>query len=240
MVPEGQGQIIVGVGYIAASRTFDRSGKSVPAPSFDKVGVGAYAEYGLSSWLTLVLAPTLATMRAGTPGASFTGSDESGVGARVRLYADGARTIAVQALIEPPLGGRAAVSTERAFGGPTVPAADLRLQLGQSFTLFGWPGFVDIEPGARVRGDGWPTEARFDLAFGLRPRDDSLVLAEAFTTMAPRRGALIASTQYCNLQLSLVFDVARSWSVQVGALGTVAGRNAAREVGPVTAIWYHF
>ncbi len=240
MSPEGQGQIITGVGYIAASRTFDKSGRSVPAPSFRKAEIGAYLEYGLTNWLTLVAAPTIATIHAGGADNAYSGSDSSALGARLMLLGTETGIVAIQALVQPPVGPRRAFATEAALGGPNASATDLRIQFGKAFDIGSWPSFVDIEPGARLRGGGWPNEARLDLAFGLRPVASSLILLQSFISLAPRGGQTMPSSRYAKLQLSLVHDISRAWSLQFGGVGTIAGRNATREFGPLVAVWYRF
>lgn len=239
MMPEGQGQIVAGVGYIEASRTFDQSGRSVPAPSFRKAEISGFAEYGLTPVLTIIAAPTAARMQAGS-GNAYSGSDESAFGARLKLWSTATRTLAFQALIEPPLGGRSDPATEVALGGPHAFAADLRLQLGQSLSLFGHPGFFSVEPGARLRSEGWPDEARFDFALGVRPWQTSQILLQGFASSAASAGPMIPRAAYAKLQLSYVYDISPAWSVQVGGLRTVAGRNAARETGPFACLWYRF
>ena len=237
--PEGHGQIIAGVGYIEASRTFDRSGKPVASPSFRKTEASGYIEYGLTDWLTLVAAPTLARLHEGALSNAYTGSDESAFGARLPVYRSGTRIVSFQVLVEPPLRGRD-TAVEAALGGPRTAAVDLRTQYGQSFEVSGRSGFVDIEAGALLRGGGLADEARLDATVGLEIRRNSLVLVQNFVSLAPRTGPLIPRTAYDKLQLSLVQALSRSWSVQVGGVRTLAGRNAARETGPFAALWYRF
>ncbi|MDX1731115.1 MAG: hypothetical protein R3184_08260, partial [Aurantimonas coralicida] len=42
------------------------------------------------------------------------------------------------------------------------------------------------------------------------------------------------------LQLSGVWDVNESWSLQLGGVATIAGENALRERGLVAAVWHRF
>ncbi len=239
-LPEGQGQIIAGVGYIAASRTFNRSGKPVVAPAYNKAILAAYVEYGVTDWLTAIAAPTLARMRAGAPTREYIGSDETAFGARLRLMHTETQALAVEALIEPPLGSRRDRLTAAAFGGPNQWAADLRLQYAQTFVAFGSPTFVTIEPGTRLRAGSWPNEARLDLTFGIRPVPRTLLLLQSFNSIARSGGPLIPGMAYSKLQGSVVYDLTSAWSVQVGVLRTIAGRNAAREFGPFGTVWYRF
>ena len=239
-LPEGQGQIIAGVGYIAAPRTFDRSGRAFAAPAYSKAVVTAYLEYGATDWLTAIVAPSVARMQAGTPATTYTGSDESAVGARFRLFGDRTAAFALQVLVEPPLGPRRDPITEARFGGPDVAALDVRLQYARIFTLFGLPSFAALEPGTRLRGEGWPDEARLDLTFGVRPNARTLILLQSFNSFAHSAGSLLPQTAYTKAEASIVFDLSKAWAAQLGLIRTLAGRNAAREFGPFGALWYRF
>jgi hypothetical protein len=240
MMPEGRGQLIAGVGYIEASRTFNPSGKSISTPSFRKAAISGFVEYGLTPDLTIIVAPTAARMQAGSSSNTFSGSDESAFGARLRLWGAPTWTLAVQALVEPPLGRRGNPATEVALGGPHAFAADLRLQFGQSGTVFGSPAFFSLEPGVRLRDQGWPDEARFDVTFGVRPWPRGQILVQAFASSASGAGPLIPRTAYGKVQLSFVYDLSTAWSIQAGGLRTIVGRNAALETGPFAGVWYRF
>jgi hypothetical protein len=240
MMPEGQGQMIAGVGYIEATRTFTRFDKAVRTPAFREIEASAYVEYGLTDWLTLVAAPTVARMHGGEPGETYTGSDESAIGARLPLYRDDVRIVSVQALAEPALPGAGGAAAVNALGGPNAWAADFRAQYGQAFPVLGGEGFVDIEPSVRLRGGGWPTETHLDVTLGLRPKPRLMILLQDFTQSAPSGGPRAPATLFTKVALSLVYDLAPAWSVQAGGLMVPTGRNAGREIGPLAALWHRF
>lgn len=239
LLPEGRGQFIAGVGYFEGSRRFDKAGHVVAQPSTRKIDASGYLEYGLTSWLSIVAAPTLSQEHGAPATNAVTGSDSSAFGVRLQIYGAPGQVVAVQALIQPPIGAGSR-ETQLANGGARSLAGDLRFMLGQSFALFGSPWFVDIEPGARLRADPFPTEARFDIAMGVRPIPRLLILIQDFSSVAPSKGPLIARTSYSKLQGSVVYDLSPIWSVQVGGFRTIAGRNALRETGPLAALWYRF
>ncbi len=238
LLPEGQGQFIAGVGYSQGSRRFDPAGAAVPTPTFRKAEASGYIEYGLTPWLSLVAAPTLSHANE-TSANSVTGSDSSAFGARLRLFEKANTVMAVQALLQPPIGGESEAS-EIADGGARAFAADLRVLFGRSINVFGLPAFVDVEPGARLRAAPFPTEARLDLTFGVRPVPRVLLLLQDFSAFAGSAGPLIQRCGYSKLQASVVYDLSRTWSVQAGGFWTVAGMNAIREMGPLAALWYRF
>ena len=238
LLPEGYGQFIAGIGFSEGSRRFDSGGRAEPAPAYRKVIASGYLEYGLLSRLTLIAAPTL-SRENGVAANTVTGSDSSAVGARYALFAAPGRVLSIQVLVQPPLapGDRAA---QLAVGGARNLAIDSRLMLGQAFAVFGRPAFVELAPGARVRLDPFPSEARLDLTLGLRPVPPLLLLLQSFLSIAPSAGPLVPHTSYDKLQASAVYDLSSRWSVQLGAFHTIAGRNAVRETGPFGALWVRF
>ena len=231
MLSEGQGQFIAGVGYSEGSRRFDSWGDAVPASPYRKAEISGYLEYGLTSWLNLILAPTLAHANGSSANNEVTGSDSSAFGARLQLYSAPGRVISLQALFEPPIG-------RGPDGGGT--SADIRLMYGQSFELGQWPCFVDFEPGGRLRTAPYPNEARLDIAAGVRPVARAMFLLQDFNSLAPSAEPLFARQFYSKVQFSVVYDVSKQWSVQFGAFRTVSSRNAVRETGPLAATWYRF
>ncbi len=240
---EGYGQFIAGVGLSEGSRRFDNSARPMPTPAYRKAVASGYLEYGLAPNLTLIAAPTLA--REGAAANTVTGSDSSAFGARLGLFRAPGRALSLQVLVQPPLapGDR---SQQLAISGARNLAVDVRLMFAQSFTLFGAPAFVDVAPGVRARADPFPSEARLDVTLGLRPVPQLLLLLQSFGSLAPSAGSapgggpLVARTGYDKLQLSLVYDLAPAWSVQIGAFRTVTGFNSVRETGPIFALWYRW
>lgn len=239
MLPQGEGQFIAGVGYSEGSRRFDQTGAAVPTSTYRKADASGYLEYGLTSWLSVIAATTLSHENGSGATNSVTGSDSSAFGARLQVFGTANGVVALQALLQPPIGNESATSA-LADGGSRSFAADLRVLFGESFPLFGMPAFVDIEPGARLRADPFPTEARLDLAFGVRPLPRLMILVQDFSAFAPSAGPLIARSAYSKVQASVVYDLSPKWSLQAGVFRTIAGRNAIRETGPFGALWYRF
>ena len=237
LMEEGYGQFIGGIGFSEGTRRFDGGGQAMPTPAYRKILASGYLEYGWRSWLTLVAAPTLAREN-GVAANQVTGSDGSAFGARLLLYGRPGQVVSLQALVQPPLGGDRA--TQLATGGARALATDIRVQFGKSLALGAWPAFVDVAPGVRLRADPFPNEARLDFAFGFRPVPRLMFLLQDFSSLAPTRGPAVQRTAYSKVQGSLVYDLTRRWSVQLGVLRTITGRNAVRETGPLAALWVRF
>ena len=231
--------LLPNAGYSEGSRRFDQWGHAVPSPSFTKLEASGYFEYGVTDWFDLVLAPTLAHEHDGPATNSVTGSDASAFGGRVALYEGRGNVVALQALVQPPMGGES-LDQELADGGARAFAVDARLMLGRSFTVLGWPTFVDIDPGVRFRAAPFANEARVDATLGIRPWPRVLVLVQDFSSFAAPSGTLIERVDDSKLQVSAVYDLSKIWSVQVGGFRTFAGRNIVRETGPMAALWVRF
>lgn len=239
MLPEGTGQFIAGVGYSEGSRRFDKTGNRVAAPTYRKREISGYLEYGLTSRISIIAAPTLAHDNGAPAVNSVTGSTSSAFGGRVLLYGTAERVVSLQALVQPPIGA-GSLATQIANGGSRSLATDVRLMYGQSFLVLGYAAFIDLQPGVRLRTDPFPTEARFDATFGLRPISRLLCMLQVFNSFAHSSGPLIERRSYSKLQGSVVYDLTPVWSVQVGGFRTIAGRNAVQEVGPFGGVWYRF
>jgi hypothetical protein len=94
----------------------------------------------------------------------------------------------------------------------------------------------------------------------LAPRNDKLVIINWSLSVIATLGLLQRNVMRHNLRRgaakvhhrngplilgpllppSVVFDISRQWSVQIGGFMTVAGINAGRELGPLAALWYRF
>ena len=238
MMAENYGQFITGIGFSEGARIFDKNGRAQPSPAYRKIAASGFLEYGYTPWLSLVAAPTLAREGGGAAN-TVTGSDSSAFGARLRLAESATDVLSIQTLIQPPLaaGDRA---TQLAEGGARNFAVDVRLMFAHTFSLLGVPAFVDVAPGARIRADPFPSEARLDVTFGMRPFPKLLVLLQTFLSSAPAAGPLVPQTAYGKLQVSVVYDFGPRWSVQLGGFRTIVGFNTVRETGPLGSIWYRF
>ncbi len=238
MLPQGTGQFIAGVGYAEGSRRFEANGSLVATPSSHKLFAGGYLEYGLTDRLTVIVAPSFSDGWGQTTDQG-TGSDESAVGARVGIFQTPDTSLALQALIQPPIGNESQVQALD-DGGARLFAADLRLAYGHSFWLLGAPAFIDIEPGYKVRGPPFPNEGRLDVTFGVRPTSRLMLLLQNYDEIAGPSGPSLPSTAYSKIEASFVYDFSAAWSVQGGFFSTVLGRNVLRDGGPIVAAWYRF
>jgi hypothetical protein len=245
--PRGHGQVIFTTIFSDAAKAYDARGRLVSAPSYTKFEVRTYLEYGVFDWLTIVAEPSYMKFR-GAPsvaspedsGALYPTSSASGphyMGIGVSSFGVRAPLMELTPLVASiEASVRAATPSARRFLDMKTPLqADVRLQVARAMEVFGMRAFCDLQLGYRTRGQNGD-EIRADVTYGLRPVDDVLLLAKSYTAVAPG-GSFMASQKF---ELSLVYDVTQSVSVQFGGLAAVRGVNASAERGLFSGLWYRF
>lgn len=229
----GEGQVIATFRQSQSSSKFDARGRSRRSASYSKSEIQAYGEYGLSEWMTLVFAPSVQHIRiqnAQPP--SYAGVGDSELAARLRLMAFGPVVLSAQA---------GAVSRgdwlgigHRGLTGKAALQADMRLLAGAGFDCGPWACFADVQAAWRSAPVHSVAEWRADLTLGVRPTPALLVLAQSFTSFYSGKA------RSNKLQTSVVYDLSTRISVQAGGFVSLSGRNAPREHGFFSAIWYRF
>lgn len=238
MLAPGEGQAIVTGTFTKGSRYVDALGRSLPVADYEKFELTSLVEYGLTERFTVFVKPSYNRVEIGPPDqAGYSGPGQSEIGARRRLPPSGpwVRSAQISAFF-PGTAGR----TDPAKAGNTDGAVDLRLLTGRGFDLFGWSSFVDAQGAARISLGDDPHEIRLDFTLGTRPHPRLLLLAQSFSTLGGGWALGVADAHSHKLQKSLVFDLTDDWSVQLGAVATVAGRETLRERGLLAAVWRRF
>jgi hypothetical protein len=236
---QGQGVAILGATATSSDHALSPSGHVSDASSFAKTEIDFYAEYGIRDWLAAVVQGGFTDRHAGgSEASSFDGADITHLGARIRLWRQGDAVFSFQATQEVPGGSGGYRGAEV---GNTGPATDLRLLAGYSFRLAGLDAFTDIETAYHLRSGRPPDEVRLDATLGVRVRQNLTLMAQSFNTISLGEGGRgFPATRYSKIEISAVYDLDQHWSVQLGAIGTVAGRNALLERGVTASLWRHF
>ena len=237
LLAPGDGQAIVYSDFSDSTRAFDGQGRLIPVLQYRKFELGTYIEYGLTDWLTLVVAPAYDRIRNPPPGQSYNGLGESEAAARVRVFQNENSIISFQAGLRSP--GASLADSLGPFEVRRTASLELRGLAGRSIDILGMESFVDAEAAYRFYAGNQPGEWRLDLTMGARPVPNLLLMLQSFTSIT-NGSSRFGHVAWTKLQPSFVYSITPQWSVQIGAFITVAGVNAGRELGPTLGIWYKF
>lgn len=232
---KGEGRIILNGTYTASPRQFNNDGHVDNAPDYDQINIYAIGEYGLTDKVTVLVAPSFRTIKLEGPNNDSSGLGYTDLGARYQVAKGSNWIFSLQGLVRIPGKSR---DYEIAQIGNNGTQYDLRALSGYSFGK----SFVTVEGSYRLRGGAAQNEAHADVTFGTRPTPRVLLLASVYNTFSDGRGAGLYDYKfrYHDVYLSAVYDVTEHLSLQIGATGTIAGRNALRQRGPLAGLWYKF
>ena len=221
----GKGQVIATGLSSGAWESFPAAGGEPAVVGFAKTSASLFFEHGWTDRLTVVGDLEIGSESDAASGYARSGPSHFAAGARLRLFSAAGFVTSAQ------LTGR----LEDAGDGLDSPAVEPRLLAGYGFTVLGMPAFVDGQAGYRWRAGG-ADEAKLDLSAGIRPFEDWLLLAQVFSTIS------VGGERYSHhkAQGSIVYDINDRWSVQAGVFATIAGENALKERGVVSAVWYRY
>lgn len=239
MQPKGHGQVIVSGTYTNSDKGFDDSGTAVDIPDYGKFELNTYFEYGITDSVTAIVQPQLRSVTIGAPtNADSFGLGYTDLGARMRFWSNEKSILSGQALARIP---GSTDDSNPARVGSTDFEADLRVLYGRSFALGTWASFLDAQVAYRTRSGDPPDEVRADFTIGTRPRPDLLLLAQSFNTFSSGNAeGFFTDAREHKVQMSFVWEFAEDWSLQAGAIATVAGEETLQERGVVLGLWHEF
>jgi hypothetical protein len=235
----GTGQLILTNTAMTATSLFSTGYALQPTPRYNKDEAQALIEYGVTNWFTAIFTPSLQHVDIAAPfSAERSGLGYTDFGGRARIWSDTSWVASAQVTFRIP--GTYEYTNPAAIGY-TDPEVDLRGLVGYSFKAWTLPSFVDVEIAQRFRIGGPPDEFRTDITLGVNVTDKWLLLAQSFNVTSEGAGTWgFGSFGYYKLQLSAVYAVTKSVSVQLGGYSTYWGRNALQENGLVVGAWYKF
>jgi hypothetical protein len=214
-------------------------GGLTPIPTYNKFEFTGLLEYGATDWLTLMVAPQFQHIDIAAPiDAARTGLGYTDLGARAKLLDWDQWVFSVQTTLRLP--GTSDRDNPAAIGY-TDTQVDVRALVGRSFRLGPWPAYVDLEVAQRFRTQGAPDEFRADFTLGVQPAPRWTVLAQSFNVISEGAGTWgYPSYDYYKLQLSAVYALTPTVSLQLGGFTAYTGRNALQENGVVFGAWFKF
>ncbi len=240
-LPEGTGQWLATLDASTSTEFWEKDGALGPTPRYNKVDVDVLVEYGITDRLTFLVDPGLQHIDIASPvSAQRTGLDYTEFGARYAFIQDPTWVLSGQATVRIP--GTFDTSNPAAIGYTDVES-DLRLLLGHSFDIAGFASFFDVEVAERVRTAGYPSEFRVDATLGTYVAPRWLLLLQGFNVVSEGAGNVDytgGSYDYEKVQLSAVYALTPTWSLQGGGYVTYAGRNALEENGLIFGVWHRF
>jgi len=239
MQPEGHGQVIVSGTYTNSDKGFDDSGSAVDIPDYGKFELNAYFEYGITDRVTAIVQPQLRSVTIGAPtDADSFGLGYTDLGARMRFWSDEKSILSGQAVARIP---GSTDDNNPAQVGSTGFETDLRILYGRAFALGTWASFLDAQLAYRIRTGDPSDEVRADFTIGTRPVPKVLLLAQSFNTFSTGSAqGVFSDVREHKVQLSVVWDFAKDWSLQAGTIATVAGEETLQERGIVLGVWRVF
>lgn len=193
--PPGRGEIIAMGRFERSDRMFGRNGRLLPVRGYRKFELKIWMEYGVMDRLSLILAPTASTVRAGAgPGRLHDLQGEVEAGARLGLLRSGSHALSLQVtgLLTNRLSG-----ARIGFARHDVNGADIRLLYGRSFALGSLRAFSEVQAGYRFRagaGDElrWPRRSCHAAPFAADARLQPVRLAaRALCGQAPAQAAIV-------------------------------------------------
>jgi protein XagA len=240
-LPEGTGQWLATLDASTATEFWDKNSVLASTPRYNKIDADVLVEYGITDRLTVLIDPGLQHIDIAPPvSAQRTGLDYTEFGARYAFFQVPTWVVSAQATVRIP--GTFDTSNPAAIGYTDVES-DVRLLVGHTFDIGTMASFFDIEVAERVRTAGLPSEFRVDATLGTYVAPRWLLLLQGFNVVSEGAGNVDytgGSYDYEKVQLSAVYALTPTWSLQGGGYVTYAGRNALEENGLIFGVWHRF
>lgn len=235
----GAGVVILELLHSEADRAFGAGGGLRRAPQVTKTELSAYAEWGIAEGWAAIAQGTLQRKEIGGPRPDDrAGPDYTMLGLRARLAQGAWGVVSAEGAVRLPGADDASAPAQI---GATDLEADARLLLGRDIAVAGRPGWAELQATFRHRAGAPADELRLDATLGLRPAPRWMVMAQSFgaVSVGAAEGGFPESDSL-KLRLSAARELPGGWTVQAGALATVAGRLTTRELGGFLALWRRF
>ncbi len=170
--PEGQGQFSNGYTYFRSDHYWDTNGDTHTQPTFNKIEMQPWGEYGVTKWLTV--GGDLYAQYDWQGGFSNWGVADPELWARTKLWGNGNQLISIQPLVKLPSYFYANDLTPR--GGSHSTDEELSLLFGSSLHVLSDNDYTDMRVGYRWRNQGLKPQIKADAALGISPWDHWLLV----------------------------------------------------------------
>lgn len=240
-MPPGEVLVIVPFTATQATKDFDASGRPGNRSPYSKREFAPYLEYGLDDDITLVSTFARTNEKTSWLGQPISQQSLSRIEAGLR-FALGTWQETLFS-IQPLVAWHGVTSANDPLASRRGDIdGEFDLAMGQNFTWFGMEGFTDNMVGLRLKPANRPNEVKVNLTIGLRPFERTLLLlkSESYSTISRGENAVLSTVQSSKLGLSLVREIDRTVSMELGAMTSISGRNVIQERSLILALWYHF
>jgi hypothetical protein len=248
---QGGGLVISTMSYLQASNRLPNANPAVGDGTFSRLDLGFYSEYGITDALTLGASTRLEQVRlhGSSVSGETTGVTDAEFFARPVLWRGQESILAAQGTVIVPTGYD--LDRNPALGDGAV-GVEPRVLFGHGFELGARPSFFDVEAAYRVRFGGPADQIRIDATLGSHLTPNCMVLLQSHNTISVRNESKDISldpgfsgehgTDYdlYSVTVSVVREISSHWSVEVGGMSEIAGRNYSTGNGGFLSVWRKF
>jgi len=232
-----EGIVISTTDYTTAAERFDDNGKLSGALNFEKTEQRIYGEIGLAPQWTLVGQASFqdVILFDGAEKFRYIGPGVLRTGLRRELTESGPERWALQADVGYTRGGEFVADGDLTYERMT---SNFRVLYGR-----GWErAYLDVQAGYELRFGDVPDTWELDVSAGY-DIDERFSLAGAVYGRSTDSGRIdadvIGASDSVKIKGSALFRW-RGTTYEIGAIGTVAGKNHVRDRGVTVAIWRKF
>ena len=236
LLEPGHWQVISTYRFSVSSAKYDANGLRVAEKRYGKSEAASLIEYGFDRDLTLLLTPSLRSVRSqGPPDTTGVNIGALDLGARWRIYREGPQIVSFQALTRVP------ARSDPFFAGENSAKTELRLGYARTDLLFrGRDAFLDAGLVWAKRAEPWRDELRADLTLGWQRWPGRLVLMQWFYSAYPDAPGENRMPQQLKIEASTVSSLGKGWSLQVGSFVSRGGVATRYERGSLVGLWRKF
>ncbi|MDZ4380355.1 MAG: hypothetical protein U0942_03335 [Parvibaculum sp.] len=239
----GTGEVIVSLTRLSADERFGPDGTKRRTSRYTKLEVSPYAEYGATTWLTLIGEAAWARQKTEFFGTEHSDEDFTRLkaGGRISLGDWQKTRFSFQPIATLNL---AATSDDPSATRSGDIDLELGLVLARSDTVWNVEMFSVQEIAWNYRDRGRPAEARADVTLGAKPWAGAMLLLKSLNTTALGSAAGGAPYRANKLAVSFVHalpeELAPGISLEAGMERTIAGQNTVHGTTWRLGLWHRF
>lgn len=237
---QGQTQVIITASTYSARQLYTNKGRKRQQARYHKYELNPYLEYGYRDDLTL--GSNLSLQRASQSASSNLGLGDSEFFLRQRLWEENGWVVSAEPLIKLPSLRSSRDDTPKL--GSSFADVAMGLSTGYGFSAYGQNHFINLDSQYRHRFGSAKDQLRISASSGMRLDARWMLLPQMFFTYRTQAPTIANFTQssaddynQVRAQLTAVYTLKESLSLQAGGFMDVDGKNAGRGKGVLLALW---